>query len=325
MLPTGLGRAPVFCARRSLKAALAFLTAVLSPCITWAAAVQSPLPASPRPSQASSVELPPYEPDATADRSAIPDTYKWDLTPLFPAVEAWEKAWASLAAEIEGLRRFAGRLSDPMMLADCLELYFKLHNEVNHVTLYANLDRATALTDDAGQAREQQSLALLDDLMREAAFIRTEVLAFSEATLQEAYRVEPRLAAHRAYLDKDDLPAAVYDNLVATVGKHLEPLHRYVELRRKVLRLPDLHLYYKYYVFTYATGIACGSALADKIRSRQPGAVEAYLEMLAGGSGRPPLELLKGAGIDLTRPDAIEAALELFEETLQELTPLLGS
>ena len=45
--------------------------------------------------------------------------------------------------------------------------------------------------------------------------------------------------------------------------------------------------------------------------------------MLEGGNSKPPLELLKGAGVDLTKPDAIAAALELFDRTLTELEEIL--
>jgi oligoendopeptidase F len=83
------------------------------------------------------------------------------------------------------------------------------------------------------------------------------------------------------------------------------------------------HLYYKYYVFVYATGMSSGLAIAERIQGGEPGAAEAYLEMLSGGSSRPPLELLQKAGVDLTKPDAIAAALDLFARTVIELEELL--
>jgi oligoendopeptidase F len=46
--------------------------------------------------------------------------------------------------------------------------------------------------------------------------------------------------------------------------------------------------------------------------------------MLSGGCSKPPLDLLRGAGVDLTRPDAIEAALRRFDRTVTELAGLLG-
>ncbi len=85
------------------------------------------------------------------------------------------------------------------------------------------------------------------------------------------------------------------------------------------------HFYYKYYVFTYATGLASGAAIAEKISTGDEAARDAYLEMLEGGNSKPPLDLLRGAGVDLTKPDAIAAALDLFDRTLTELEHILLS
>ncbi|MEW5853663.1 MAG: oligoendopeptidase F [Myxococcota bacterium] len=85
------------------------------------------------------------------------------------------------------------------------------------------------------------------------------------------------------------------------------------------------HFYYKYYVFAYANGLSAGIALAEKIQTGKPAARDAYLGMLKGGSSKPPLDLLKGAGVDLTRPDAVEAAARLMDKTLAELEKLLAA
>jgi oligoendopeptidase F len=79
------------------------------------------------------------------------------------------------------------------------------------------------------------------------------------------------------------------------------------------------HFYYKYYVYSYATGLASGIAIADRVRELGQPAVDAYLGMLEGGCVEPPLELLRGAGVDLTKPDAINSALSLFAKTVHEL------
>jgi oligoendopeptidase F len=44
-------------------------------------------------------------------------------------------------------------------------------------------------------------------------------------------------------LDGDNVPTAVYDNLIATVDKGLPVLHRYLELRKRTLKLDELHMY----------------------------------------------------------------------------------
>jgi oligoendopeptidase F len=84
------------------------------------------------------------------------------------------------------------------------------------------------------------------------------------------------------------------------------------------------HFYYKYYVFSYATGLSAGIAFAEKISEEGIPAQEAYINMLKGGSSKPPLDLLKEAGVDMTKPDAIKAALNLFDKTVDELDALLS-
>jgi oligoendopeptidase F len=612
--------------------------------------------------------LPVYKPDATAARASVPDVYKWNLAPLFASDEAWERAGVELHADVAKLAAYKGALGDPAKLADCLELYFKLHRTANFLTLYANLRQSTAASDDQAGAMVQKSLAEMDEVMAAAAFIRRELLALPAAPLAAALGT-PRLAFYRAYvdnlrrrssrvlsedgeravsllgdnlwaeidlneipssledaygaaladipwpkvkdeqghdvqltlsnfarfrrsldrdvrrgatealygtlrqyqhlfaatlggqvkldvayarargydtalaayLDKDNIPTAVYDTLISTVGANLPLLHRYMELRKRALGLPSLHgydlaiplvpgvavdipyqkaratiiealrplgaeygrvlaggldpangwldlyphkdkrsgafsssvfgvhpyvfmnyqdalvdmstlaheyghalhsdlamraqpyanfryvpflaeiastcneallsdylaatapdsaqkayvlagalerirgtilrqtmfaefersihrsveagtpltasllektyadlvrryhgpaytldpndglewaqvphFYYKYYVFVYATGMASGIAIADRVREQGQPAVDAYLGMLKGGCAAPPLDLLKGAGVDLTRPDAIEAAMRTFKRTLDEVERLLA-
>ena len=84
------------------------------------------------------------------------------------------------------------------------------------------------------------------------------------------------------------------------------------------------HFFYKYYVYSYATGLSSGVALADGVSSLDPAKRDAYLRMLGGGSSKPPLELLKGAGVDLTSPDAIVAASRLMARTIREMEAILA-
>ncbi len=86
-------------------------------------------------------------------------------------------------------------------------------------------------------------------------------------------------------------------------------------------RIP--HFYYNYYVFQYATGYSAAIALSQKIlREGQP-AVEKYLEFLSGGRSKPPVELLKGAGVDMSSPEPVNEALALFGRLLDEMEQLV--
>jgi len=612
--------------------------------------------------------LPAYMPDATAERSSVPEVYRWDLTPLFPSDRAWDEARMSLLADLPKLAAYEGQLGDPAALEACLELYFELHNRANFVTLYPNLRQSTAESDPEAAGMVQRSLAAMDALMTTAGFMRRELLTLPGPVLEAAYAARPGLETHRpyltnlrrragrllgpdaervlallgdnlwaeidlneipspheltfnalltdltwptitdaegheveltlasypryrqspdrdvrrravqavfgtldayrntlaatlagqfqldvdyararsydtaleAYLDKDDLDPAVVNTLIDTVNANLELLHRYVGLRGKLMGLDEVHLYdlyvpltegvemevpfpearrmilealapmgdaygavlaegldphngwidlyphrdkgsgafsssvygrhpwvfmnyqdsyddmstlahefghalhshlamqaqpyssfryvmflaeiastanemllsdyllartdddaqraallverlesirttifrqtmfaeferavhryveegtpitadlleetyrglvsryygpgytldehdgmewayiphfyYKYYVYSYATGLASGIAIADRVRELGEPAAEAFTGMLAGGASAPPLDLLRGAGVDLTKPDALEASMRTFERTLDEVERLL--
>lgn len=46
-----------------------------------------------------------------------------------------------------------------------------------------------------------------------------------------------------AALDGNEVPVEIYRNLLETVGQNMEPMHRYVSLRRRLLGLDELHMY----------------------------------------------------------------------------------
>ena len=50
-------------------------------------------------------------------------------------------------------------------------------------------------------------------------------------------------SAREASLFHDNIPLAVYDNLIATVRKNLPVLHEYYELRKEILKLDEIHQY----------------------------------------------------------------------------------
>ena len=85
-------------------------------------------------------------------------------------------------------------------------------------------------------------------------------------------------------------------------------------------RIP--HFYMNYYVFQYATGYSAAIALSRKILSEGESAVKDYLGFLSGGCSKSPIDLLKGAGVDMTGPEPVNQALQLFGELLDEMEAL---
>ena len=86
-------------------------------------------------------------------------------------------------------------------------------------------------------------------------------------------------------------------------------------------RIP--HFYYNYYVFQYATGYSAAIALSRRILREGKSAVKDYVGFLSGGCSRSPIELLKGAGGDMTTPEPVNQALALFGELLDEMEKLM--
>ena len=86
-------------------------------------------------------------------------------------------------------------------------------------------------------------------------------------------------------------------------------------------RIP--HFYYNYYVFQYATGYAAAIALSRRILKEGESAVKDYLNFLSGGCSQDPISLLKGAGVDMTSPEPVAQALELFDDLLDEMESLM--
>ena len=86
-------------------------------------------------------------------------------------------------------------------------------------------------------------------------------------------------------------------------------------------RIP--HFYYNYYVFQYATGYSAAIALSRRILAQGEPAVKDYLGFLSGGCSKTPIDLLKGAGVDMTSPEPVNQALQLFGELLDEMEALM--
>lgn len=82
-------------------------------------------------------------------------------------------------------------------------------------------------------------------------------------------------------------------------------------------RIP--HFYYRFYVYQYATGFAAAITLSQRILDLGEQGREDYLGFLKGGSSKPPIDLLRGAGVDMLSPEPVEDALKLFDEMVDEM------
>lgn len=88
------------------------------------------------------------------------------------------------------------------------------------------------------------------------------------------------------------------------------------EIEMEWARIP--HFYTAFYVYQYATGFSAAVALAKKILKEGEPAVEDYKKFLKSGCSDTPIELLKIAGVDMSKKEPVELAMKMFEELLDE-------
>lgn len=165
----------------------------------------------------------------------------------------------------------------------------------------------------ANAKTDEEKLYLLNDMVDRirATIYRQALFADWELRVHEAYERGESLTAD--YLNK------LYADLIReyygpdfTVGENDGIEWAYIP-----------HLYYKFYVFSYTAGMSSGIAIADRIEKEGAPARDAYLGMLSSGCSKSPVDLLKMAGVDITKPQAMEAAAKCMDDALDQMEAIL--
>lgn len=163
----------------------------------------------------------------------------------------------------------------------------------------------------------------------------------AEGDRHRAYLVNRQIDAMRATILRQTM-FAEFEKITHDLAEHNEPLtlDRFKTVYRELLqqyfgpefalddelalecfRIP--HFYRAFYVYKYATGMSAAIALADRVLSGGKQELEDYLGFLKGGCSKDPLDLLRGAGVDMEKPGAVDTALGQFGELVEELDRLL--
>jgi oligoendopeptidase F len=93
------------------------------------------------------------------------------------------------------------------------------------------------------------------------------------------------------------------------------------ELELECLRIP--HFYRAFYVYKYATGMSAAISLSERVLKGGSAELEDYLGFLKGGCSKYPLDLLRGAGVDMEKPEPVDTALVHFGKLVDELDDLI--
>lgn len=247
---------------------------------------------------------------------------------LLPHADKRSGAYSASVYGVEPfiLMNYQGDLDDVSTLAHelghSMHSVFSMANQPSgssHYTMFlAEIASTTneALLNDylyAKAVSDQEKINLLADKLETIRGTIYRQAMFAEFEYRAHTAVEEGTPIHAGWLK------ALYDELIAKYygpDFTIDPNDGY-----EWSYIP--HFYYKYYVYSYATGLSSALSFA-KLVADNPANASRYVDMLKAGSSKKSVELLKEAGVDLTTPEPIERALKEFDETLVELEALLA-
>lgn len=163
----------------------------------------------------------------------------------------------------------------------------------------------------------------ITDLKTRAFVLNHYLDSFKGTLFRQTQFAEFEQFIHEADAQGQPLTADVLDEFYGKLnqryyGDSVEPGG---EIAKEWERIP--HFYYNFYVYQYATGFAAATALANKVVHGTDQECDAYINFLKSGSSDYPTEIMKRAGVDMTKTDYLRDAFDTFEKRLNEFEKII--
>ncbi|MBQ8409846.1 MAG: oligoendopeptidase F [Clostridia bacterium] len=207
----------------------------------------------------------------------------------------------TLAHELgHAMHSYHSERNQPQEKADYKIFVAEVASTVNEVLLLKYLMKTTTDT-----KLKKYLLSYYMDMLKGTLFRQTQFAEFEYIAHDMAEKGQP--------LTKDALNEVYYGLNKKYYGRSVvsDP-----EIAYEWARIP--HLYREFYVYKYATGIISAVSIAERIYNEGESAVEDYFKFLSSGGSDSPVELLKLAGVDLTKMDAFNSCMASFKAALEE-------
>ena len=221
------------------------------------------------------------------------------------------------------LLNYTDTLDDAFTLAH--ELGHAMHSYYSSTTQnYANHGYRIMVAEVASTVNEvllsKYLLSVETDPQKRAYILNHFLEGFRTTVFRQTLFAEFERQAHDMEMQGTPLTADVLNGVYRKLNELYYEGAKVNELQDiEWARIP--HFYNAFYVYQYATGFCSAVAIAKKILEEN-GAAD-YLRFLSTGGSDYPLEELKIAGVDLTKPDTVDSALKEFDKALTELEELL--
>ena len=218
---------------------------------------------------------------------------------------------------------YTGKLDDAFTLAH--ELGHAMHSYFSDREQdYANHDYRIFVAEVASTVNEvlltRHLLKTETDPMRRAYVLNHFLEGFRTTVFRQTLFAEFERKAHALYQSGTPLTAQTLNGIYRELnGLYYDGAVNDAFADVEWARIP--HFYNAFYVYQYATGFSSAMTIADGIL--ESGDAKHYLKFLTTGGSDYPIEELKIAGVDLTRPDAVRHAMSAFRGTLDELKGIL--
>lgn len=160
--------------------------------------------------------------------------------------------------------------------------------------------------------------------LRTRAFVLNHYLDSFKGTLfRQTQFAEFEQFIHEADAQGQPLTADVLDEFYGKLNQRYygDSVKPGGEIAKEWARIP--HFYYNFYVYQYATGFAAATALANKVVHGTDQERDAYINFLKSGSSDYPTEIMKRAGVDMTKADYLRDAFDTFEKRLNEFEKIV--
>ncbi len=222
------------------------------------------------------------------------------------------------------LLNHANRLDNAFTLAH--ELGHCMHSWYSSQTQdFANHDYSIFVAEVASTVNEvllTRYLLAKEQNPRKRAYILIHLLeGFRTTVFRQTLFAEFEMKAHALYEQGQPLTAQTLCGIYHDLNTTYYPAAQGSEYTdTEWARIP--HFYTAFYVYQYATGFCSAVAIADRILNHD-GAKD-YLKFLTTGGSMYPIDELKIAGVDLTDPQPIRSAMQVFADTVDEFTKLMS-
>ena len=179
------------------------------------------------------------------NRNEIPAQYRWDLSHIFAADDAWEKALAACQEKIGVIAAFEGKVAEDPRAA--IRANFAFQDEIMPVVEYAFLSREADNSDPKAQAMFMRAMGLITQATAAGSFLEPELLELDESVLQGLIK-DPEMSDYDTYLrrllrQKPHTLDKAQERLLASLGEVLRaPDNTYSTFTSVDLHFPDMEL-----------------------------------------------------------------------------------